>query len=290
MEDNEKRAGIDDSFSDSPNISTSTEDETTETPQENNTPTTDGVPIDEKDIKFHSKTIVKKDNSDMFVNLDQKKVREIERAKKKKEEEIAEEKERAAKIVENEAKEQQKKIEAEARKERYKQFLEKVKKHKIPIIIATSALAIAMLTIFVIIPTIQHHITESEKAAAKQMIEVNKTDMLRIFEQVVGKEMEYKKFKEIATKINKDVATDNFKTNGELYLNGTTEQINYALSKKNGTFMVSNFIYKQALDDGEAQIIKSDNIYYYCDGKETIEFNSLEEAINKHIMNNAESK
>ncbi|MBP5656845.1 hypothetical protein J6X15_04675 [Candidatus Saccharibacteria bacterium] len=296
MEDSDKRTegGID--FSESPNIvphqdeEHHSDDSNNDKPKE---PTTDGIPFAEEDIKFHSKTIADKEKKDLFVNVDKKAVRELERAKKKQEnatarklQEIEAEKNRKIKRAENERKNVERKAAIEARTNKEKQLINKIWARRKIILIAIFAILLILVIIFLVIPNIKGKIESDEKIATEKIVAENKTDMIKIFEKITGTEIALKDLKKTISEISKDALIDNYQKSGEIYINGTTERITFTTVTKNGIKYANNFVYKQVTDNGEIQIIKSEDMYYYFDGEDTIEYVSLEELINNHILSN----
>ena len=296
MEDSNKRTGDGLNFSDSPNIIPHQDEDNSSDASKNDepkAPTTDGIPIAEEDIEFHSKSITEKDNKDLFVKIDKKAARELERSKKKKEEaaarklqEIEDEKRRKEKQAENAQKSAERKAAVQERSNKEKQILQKIwSKRKIILIIFVIITAI-LLVIFFVVPNIKGKIETEEQIATQKMIAENKTDMIKIFEKIVGKKYTLKDLGKTAKEISENAVIETYANSGEIYINGTTERITFSITAQNGAKQATNFVYRQATEEGEIQIIKSEDMFYYYDGEETAEYLTLNELLNKHITSN----
>ena len=296
MEDSDKRTGDGLNFSDSPNIIPHQDEDSNSDASKNDelkAPTTDGIPIAEEDIEFHSKSITEKDNKDLFVKIDQKAARELERSKKKKEEaaarklqEIEDKKRRKEKQAQNAQKSAERKAAIRERSDKEKQILQKIWAKRKIILIALAAVALILLVIFFVIPNIKGKIETEEQAATQKMIAEHKTDTIKIFEKIVGKEYTLNDLSKTAKEINKSATIETYSNSGEIYIDGTTERITFSIVTQNKTKKTSNFVYKQATEEGEIQIIKSEDMFYYYDGEETAEYLTLNELLNKHITSN----
>lgn len=296
MEDSDKRTEDGLNFSDSPNIIPHQDEDSNSDASKNDepkAPTTDRIPIAEEDIEFHSKSITEKDNKDLFVKIDQKAARELERSKKKKEEaaarklqEIEDEKRRKEKQAQNAQKSAERKAAIRERSDKEKQILQKIWAKRKIILIALAAVALILLVIFFVIPNIKGKIETEEQAATQKMIAEHKTDTIKIFEKIVGKEYTLNDLSKTAKEINKSATIETYSNSGEIYIDGTTERITFSIVTQNKTKKTSNFVYKQATEEGEIQIIKSEDMFYYYDGEETAEYLTLNELLNKHITSN----
>jgi type II secretory pathway pseudopilin PulG len=305
MED-KKRKGKIRYLSKTPNIKSSddeplilTEEDSDNTPTETmNTTTADGIPIDEKDIKFRSQDIKKKDDSKLFVKVEgaERIAREKERAAKKKDEELIKRLQTAAnkrkkenKAAENEKKAAKRKASRWIRNYKLKKVWKQVVRFRVPIIIVI-ALAIIIPTAFAINNKIQQEKEQqriaAEKAAAERLIEENRTDMLKIYAQLAGTTKTKKEVQTIVGAYQGDIIVDFYDTTEGMILHedGGLDFIRFDIKKTKKQTVVNNFRFSNTINEKQINIYGSAESYHYIRFGQDEEYSNVEDAINDYIL------
>ncbi len=249
----------------------------------------DGIPIAEEDIEYRSKDIKKKDDSELFVKIEgaKKIAKKKEHEAKKKDEELtkrllhaADEKKKAYKKVEDDKKAAKHKAKSWIRKYKAKKVWKVVYKFRFLLIILAVIATGITVTYTVILPTIEANKIAERKATEAQLIENYRTDMLKIFAALAGKNITSTEVEEIAQNITRNAIIIDGGDHGDIYINGTSEMIRFALAKGKTT----NFTYSEFVDETNLYITLSDGVYIYFNGSEIIEYSAVDEAIEAHIL------
>ena len=303
MEDKKKKGRIR-YLSKTPNIKSSddeplilTEEDSENTPTETRSTTAaDGIPIDEKDIKFRAKDIKEKDDSKMFVKIEGAKrlERKRERAAKKKDEELIKRLQTAAnkrkkenKAAENEKKAAKRKASRWIRNYKLKKVWKQVVRFRVPIIIVV-ALAIIIPTAIVVARNTQNAIEQQriadEQAAKEKLVTDNKTEIYKIFEQVVGRSITVEQLTEITKNSSKALTVSYFDNEGIIfYENGGTEYIYFETTKKGKETTVKAFRYYNTIGERRIIIMNSENGFTISDDDEIKEYASLDDLAKDYI-------
>ncbi len=257
--------------------------------QEEKTVEADGIPIAEEDIKFRSKDIKKKDEGELFVKIEgaNRIDREKKRAAKKKDEELtkrllraADEKKKAYKKVEDDKKAAKHKAKSWIRQYKTKKVLKVVHKLRFALIALVIVITGVIVTYTVILPKIEAEKLAEQKIANAKLIEENRTDMLKIYAELVGKQLTDMEVEEVAKKITKDAIIISSGDHGDIYINGTGEMIRFAIEKGKTT----NFTYNELVGETNLYITISDGTVIYFNGSEIVEYVTVQEAIEAHIL------
>ncbi|MBO4855728.1 hypothetical protein J5500_05005 [Candidatus Saccharibacteria bacterium] len=301
MEERKKRTKRVPELSGSPNIKSATGEpivfeEPIDEPEDSTYSAVDGVPIDEENIEFHAKDIKKKDDSKLFVKVEgaQKIARKKERDAKKKDDELIKRLQAAAnkrkqeyKDAENEKKAAKRKASKWIRNYKTKKVAKQIWRFRFFIGAIVIALAAYLVIENVIIPNKIAHDEAGQRAAAREIIASSKTEMLKIFEQIVGKEMGEKDLREITKKSSVKIATELTNTEGMLYYeDGGTEVIQFEVEKNKWGLSVKNFKFLNQINGQNIQLYESGNIYYYSKEADLKMYPNLEELINGYILSN----
>ena len=187
------------------------------------TPTVDGIPIAEEDIKFRAENIQKHDDSKMFVKIEgaEKRARQAERDKKKKDEELIKKLHAAA----SERKKQHRKAKSEKRAAK-RRATRQVIHGKIKIIakflyrlrFLFLALVIILIGVIVttniIIPAINEQKAIEQKANEDKIVAENRTPIIEIYTKVAGKEFSKKELEDLIKKENSSLKIDYMHNSG----------------------------------------------------------------------------
>lgn len=282
------------------NASAASEQELMDTPIEDNGINFDVVSDstetanEEKEYNFSSKDISKREKTDYFVNVAgaEKRAKKAEKDKLKQERRSRKEMlKEASKSKKDEAKERNAKEAAKNReakrireKYRFEKFRGFVWRYKVIIASVFSAVTLAVLGI-IFVPIVIANIDAAQK---EQVIRENKTDVMKIFEQVAGKEFASR---EELEKVVKDVSSEveieyssssvyiNHKDNYNEYVKCDIES-----SEENGDSF-RYFVYSNYRDGRNWEIIDGENDAFEVvkDG-DISEYGKVEEAINALII------
>ena len=244
---------------------------------------------EEKDYNFSSKDISKREKTNYFVNVAgaEKLAKKAEKDKLKQEQRSRKEmlkeasKSKADEAKERNAKEAAKNREAKHIREKYRfeKFRGFLWRHKLIIISAITVITLAVLAI-IFVPIIIENINAAQK---EQIIRENKTDMMKIFEQVAGKEFEWTELEKIVKEIDSEIEINFYESVGDIRSNKTSDAINFYVIDKNNTVMAYNFEFSGVVDGIGVQILVDNGEYGYFELYEKKDHGSAEEMI-EHLL------
>ncbi|MBR3322712.1 hypothetical protein IKG13_01475 [Candidatus Saccharibacteria bacterium] len=250
---------------------------------------------EEKEYNFSSKDISKREKTDYFVNVAgaEKRAKKAEKDKLKQERRSRKEmlkeasKSKADEAKERNAKEAAKNREAKHIREKYRfeKFRGFVWRYKVIItILAVFATLITLALIFV--PKIIDSINQANR---ENIISVNKSDIMRVFEQVAGKEYsENKELESVVRDISGDVVIDFYEGAGEIRTEDYIERVEFSiLSDETENTTLSGFRYvdySDAIDNGVRYVYRNEDEYLYEYGDKNERYKSAEDAINALII------
>ncbi len=305
MEDKKKRVRRVRYLSKTPNIKSSDDEpiiieepELDDSQESEDSPTAENIATNEKDIKFRSQDIKKKDDSKLFVKVEGAKriAREKERAAKKKDEELIKRLQTAAnkrkkenKAAEYEKKAAKRKATRWIRNYKLKKVWKQVVRFRVPIIIVI-ALAIIIPTAFAINNKIQQEKEQqriaAEKAAAERLIEENRTDMLKIYAQLAGTTKTKKEVQTIVGAYQGDIIVDFYDATEGIILHeeGGLDYIRFDIKNSKKQTVVSNFRFSDTINEKQINIYGSAESYHYIRFGQDEEYSNVEDAINDYIL------
>ena len=257
------------------------------------TPTVDGIPIAEEDIKFRAENIKKHDDSKMFVKIEgaEKRARQAERDKKKKDEELIKKLHAAA----SERKKQHRKAKSEKRAAK-RRATRQVIHGKIKIIakflyrlrFLFLALAIILVGIIItttlIVPTINEQRAIEQKANEDKIVAENRTPIIEIYTKVAGKEFSKKELEDLIKKENSSLKIDYMHNSGFILGDNESETIKFVIDKQGGDTKLNDFIYYNYVNEQDITINGGTGSYYYIHGDQIENFENLEDLIRKYIL------
>ncbi len=257
------------------------------------TPTVDGIPIAEEDIKFRAENIQKHDDSKMFVKIEgaEKRARQAERDKKKKDEELIKKLHAAA----NERKKQHRKAKSEKRAAK-RRATRQVIHGKIKIIakflyrlrFLFLALAIILVGIIItttlIVPTINEQRAIEQKANEDKIVAENRTPIIEIYTKVAGKEFSKKELEDLIKKENSSLKIDYMHNSGFILGDNESETIKFVIDKQGGDTKLNDFIYYNYVNEQDITISGGAGSYYCIHGDQIENFENLEDLIRKYIL------
>ena len=257
------------------------------------TPTVDGIPIAEEDIKFRAENIKKHDDSKMFVKIEgaEKRARQAERDKKKKDEELIKKLHAAA----SERKKQHRKAKSEKRAAK-RRATRQVIHDKIKIIakflyrlrFLFLALAIILVGIIVttnfIIPAINEQKAIEQKANEDKIVAENRTPIIEIYTKVAGKEFSKKELEDLIKKENSSLKIDYMHNSGFILGDNESEKIKFVIKQQNNKIVINKFEYYNYINEERISLTGSSGGYYYLHGDKIETFDDIEELIRKYIL------
>ncbi len=257
------------------------------------TPTVDGIPIAEEDIKFRAENIQKHDDSKMFVKIEgaEKRARQAERDKKKKDEELIKKLHAAA----SERKKQHRKAKSEKRAAK-RRATRQVIHGKIKIIakflyrlrFLFLALAIILVGIIIttnfIVPTINEQRAIEQKANEDKIVAENRTPIIEIYTKVAGKEFSKKELEDLIKKENSSLKIDYMFSSGFILGDDESETIKFIIDKQEGDIKLNDFTYYNYVNEQNIIINGGAGSYYYIHGDQIENFENLEDLIRKYIL------
>ena len=249
---------------------------------------------EEKEYNFSSKDISKREKTDYFVNVAgaEKRAKKAEKDKLKQERRSRKEMlKEASKSKKDEAKERNAKEAAKNReakhireKYRFEKFRGFVWRYKVIIISAITVVTLAVLGV-IFVPMIIANINAAQK---EQVIRENKTDVMKIFEQVAGKEFTSREeFEKVVKGVSSEVEIEY--SSSSVYINQKNEydeyiKCNIESSKENGDSF-RYFVYSNYRDDRNWEIIDGeDDVFEVIDNGNKNRYDKIEEAINALII------
>jgi len=304
MKDEESANEVGEKIKSSPNIksedvdlsflSSASPSDSADSPESSQSADADGS-ISDEGVKFRAKDIKRKDHKEMFVRIEgaKKIAKKKEQETKKKDADLtkrllhaAGEKKKVYKKIENDKKAAKHKAKSWIAQYKLKKAWKKTKTFRIIaaivlIIVTIIGVTHAIMTGVVIPRRIAEE--EAKRAAAEaRLIEENRTDMLRIFDQLSEKHIDAEEIENIAHSISSEaiIIMDN-ENIGNIYINGTSEVIHFTLDGGKSL----NFTYDEQIDEDILYItVTSDNTYRYYNGFEAVEYQTRDEAIGAHIL------
>ena len=255
------------------------------------TPAVDDIPIAEEDIKFRAENIQKHDDSKMFVKIEgaEKRARQAERDKKKKDEELVRKLRVAANIRKREHRKARNKKLAAKHKAARKAIRQKVKTvlHRFRYLIAAAFFIIAGIVIVnsIIIPTINKQQAAQRKEEEDNFVANNKTAMINLFVNLVGKEIKTTELTKLITATSPDMQIDIFEEDGEIYQeNNSEESILFLIETKENIATANHFEFRSMHNGKLIKISGAENNFYYSYGDVVANLDDPEAAIRKYIL------
>ncbi len=281
----------------SPNIVEATEDEAGEAGggEEYVSPDVDGVPIAESDIEYRSNDIAKKDGADLFVNVEdaEKILKHEEKIEKKKEKERKKdlakslrEKSIEEKQNERQKKKEIKKEERQAKKRKRTKFTRKgVFVFALVVVAALGYLAYKGVSLIIANNRSQAEIENARWS--EEDFQREATSMMKIYAKLIGKKMNGEELEKEVKSVEASAMVYYYDDDGAIYMDGTTENINFDIVKSGNMLTVKNYHYRDCIGGYDQLLYKAENIYYYSDGVTVFEFDDLYDAFRTHVRNRA---
>ena len=253
--------------------------------------TTDDNPNAKKVTEFRAKDIEERDDSKLFTKVEgaDKKARSIEREKKKKDEELIRKLRVAANIRKREYRKARNKKLAAKHKAARKAIRQKVKKvlHRFRYLIAAAFFIIAGTVIVnsIIIPTINKQQAAQRKEEEDNFVANNKTTMINLFVDLVGKEIKTTELTKLITATSSDMQIDIFEEDGEIYQeNNSEESILFLIETKENIATANHFEFRSIHNGKLIKISGAENNFYYSYGDVVANLDDPEAAIRKYIL------
>ena len=221
-----------------------------------------------------------------------------EREAKKKDEELtkrllhaAGEKKKAYKKAEDDKKAAKHKAKSWVRQYKVKKVWKKVKPFRAPIAITLAVIIVVgssygIITGIIIPNRIARENAEREAANAK-LVEDNRTDMIRLFSKLAGKELKEDEVDTLVKEMHNDIRTTLYREDEEGFIEhegGKSEFIRFSLIEKDSLTFATRFYYISSLDGKAVKIYGGENGYYYVNGNDFRESSNLNELIEDYIL------
>lgn len=185
-------------------------------------------------------------------------------------------------VVESEErlKKEQSRIESERRQAKIKGFLGRRAKHWYIYVSAAAIIAITICAI-IFVPQIIQGINDANDA---KYVDDNKTLVLRLFEEVVGKRFGKEQLEELVAKYDGKLEIDYYDAGGQIHPdNYWLESVNMYLGGEDGATYSGFFYVNEANLDG-ASIIEREGSYYYSRRGEELTFKTVDDAISAYVL------
>ena len=250
---------------------------------------------EEKEYNFSSKDISKREKTDYFVNVAgaEKRAKKAEKDKLKQERRSRKEmlkeasKSKADEAKERNAKEAAKNREAKHIREKYRfeKFRGFVWRYKVIIISVITVVTLAVLGV-IFVPIIIANINAAQK---EQVIRENKTDIMKIFEQVAGKEFTSREeFEKVVKGVSSEVEIEYYMAGiGKVYAKNKAEWISFDADNNGEDFeKIRGFAFY--IYDEEKEV--SASIYYNGDnillayGLDDYNMDSIKDALGELLL------
>lgn len=185
-------------------------------------------------------------------------------------------------VVESEErlKKEQSRIESERRQAKIKGFLGRRAKHWYIYVSAAAIIAITICAI-IFVPQIIQGINDANDA---KYVDDNKTLVLRLFEEVVGKRFGKEQLEELVAKYDGKLEIDYYDAGGQIHPdNYWLESVNMYLGGEDGATYSGFFYVNEANLDGVSIIEREGSYYYYRRGEE-LAFKAADDAISAYVL------
>ncbi|MBP5633560.1 hypothetical protein J6X13_01350 [Candidatus Saccharibacteria bacterium] len=185
-------------------------------------------------------------------------------------------------IVESEErlKKEQSRIESERRQAKIKGFLGRRAKHWYIYVSAAAIIAITICAI-IFVPQIIQGINDANDA---KYVDDNKSLVLRLFEEVVGKRFGKEQLEELVAKYDGKLEIDYYDAGGQIHPdNYWLESVNMYLGGEDGATYSGFFYVNEASLDG-VSIIEREGSYYYFRRGEELTFKTVDDAISAYVL------
>ena len=236
----------------------------------------DKKPIRQEGIKFHSADISRPDGKELMVNVEGSQKRKIEEAKQKKKDQQEAEKRKKTE-------ERKRKHDAQVIK-RLRTIAQKIWKLRFVFLGVIIIIAIVILLIKVINPTVSKIKTETKKIAEEKIVEENKTSIIKIYQELAGKKFTKEELEQIVNSKNANISITYEDSSGDISTaNGGAESIIFSISQ-DGQNTISNFYYYNCIDDKDVEIFGADGNYQYNYNNQLKNFDNINEAISAYIL------
>ena len=242
----------------------------------------DKKPIRQEGIKFHSADISRPDGKELMVNVEGSQKRKIEEAKQKKKDQ--QEAEKRKKTEERKRKHDAQVIKRNKRINNLRTIAQKIWKLRFVFLGVIIIIAIVILLIKVINPTVSKIKTETKKIAEEKIVEENKTSIIKIYQELAGKKFTKEELEQIVNSKNANISITYEDSSGDISTaNGGAESIIFSISQ-DGQNTISNFYYYNCIDDKDVEIFGADGNYQYNYNNQLKNFDNINEAISAYIL------
>ena len=242
----------------------------------------DKKPIRQEGIKFHSADISRPDGKELMVNVEGSQKRKIEEAKQKKKDQ--QEAEKRKKTEEHKRKHDARVIKRNKRINNLKTLAQKIWKLRFVFLGVIIIIAIVILLVKVINPTVSKIKTETKKIAEEKIVEENKTSIIKIYQELAGKKFTKEELEQIVNSKNANISITYEDSSGDISTaNGGAESIIFSISQ-DGQNTISNFYYYNCIDDKDVEIFGADGNYQYNYNNQLKNFDNINEAISAYIL------
>ena len=238
----------------------------------------DKKPIRQEGIKFHSADISRPDGKELMVNVEGSQKRKIEEAKQKKKDQQEAEKRKKTE-------ERKRKHDAQViKRNNLRTIAQKIWKLRFVFLGVIIIIAIVILLIKVINPTVSKIKTETKKIAEEKIVEENKTSIIKIYQELAGKKFTKEELEQIVNSKNANISITYEDSSGDISTaNGGAESIIFSISQ-DGQNTISNFYYYNCIDDKDVEIFGADGNYQYNYNNQLKNFDNINEAISAYIL------
>ena len=166
---------------------------------------------------------------------------------------------------------------------------QKVKKvlHRFRYLIAAAFFIIAGTVIVnsIIIPTINKQQAAQRKEEEDNFVANNKTTMINLFVDLVGKEIKTTELTKLITATSSDMQIDIFEEDGEIYQeNNSEESILFLIETKENIATANHFEFRSIHNGKLIKISGAENNFYYSYGDVVANLDDPEAAIRKYIL------
>ena len=242
-----------------------------------------------EDVHFHAEDIANRDESSFFDNPKDQKRREKNEKKRLKAETkrvLKESKQKSTGGASNEVaaheeelKREQSRIESEHRQAKFVGFLGRRAKHWYIYVGVIAVVAIVICGV-IFVPKIIQGINDSND---RKYVSENTTSILKLFKEVVGKELGKDEIEKLASKYKGELTVKYYAQVGMVYPNGTRlESIKMVPMSDNGNY--SLFSYENRKGDKRVSITKAQGSYLYSIGDEERTYDRIEDAIDAYVL------
>ncbi len=245
---------------------------------------------EEKDYSFSSKDISKHKKTEFFTNVEgaEKRAKKAERDKLKQErrsrkkilrEASETKKNELRERNQNEAKKNRevKRIREAYRIEKFRGFIWRYK--ALIILVVTTVTLTTLAVIFV--PKIIDGVGRAHK---EQLVAENKTDMMKVFIEIAGKEYEKTEFDNVVKGISDKLMISYYAEAGVITAEDSEDEIGFNTAEENDKTMVSSFGFSGQESDKFIEIVPSEEGFSYYEERQEKYSGTIDDMINKLIL------